>query len=130
MKRPPVKFFVIAGLIVLLAAWNHFRESDQRQLLVAEGFVVSAELESSPAILISESRQQLAVLYPDGFVRTGFGEVASVAVDIQLNKQQEPINRQLVIILKGSSPAEWRVHFKDDQQLEQAKNTLDSLIFN
>ena len=130
MKRPPVKFFVIAGLIALLAAWNHFRESDQRQLLVAEGFLVSAELESSPAILISESRQQLAVLYPDGFARTAFGEVASVAVDIQLNKQLEPINRQLAITLKGGTPTEWRVHFKDDQQLEQAKNTLDSLIFN
>lgn len=128
MKRPPVKFFVIAGLIALLAVWNHFRESDQRQLLLAEGFIVSSELDSSPAILISESRQQLAVLYPDGFVRSPFSEVSAVAMDFQLNKQQERMNRQLVITLRDADSTEWRVHFQNDHQLESAKYTLDKLL--
>ncbi len=130
MRLPPVKFLVVAGVIILFAAWNHFRESDQRQLLLAEGFVVSAELESAPAILISESRQQVAVLYPDGFVRASFSEVAGVATDYQLNKQQERINRQLVITLKDAEVTEWRVHFQNDEQLESARKTLDKWIFN
>ncbi|WP_261844021.1 hypothetical protein [Aliamphritea ceti] len=130
MGLPPVKFIVIAGLIMLLAVWNHFREADQRQLLLAEGFVVTSELDGSPAILISEVRQQLAVLYPDGFVRTSFDQVAGIDMTFQLNSQQERMNHQLVITLKDAAETRWRIHFPNDGLLETAKSSLDRLIQN
>ena len=130
MRLPPIKFIAITCLLILLAALNHFRESDQRQLLLAEGFVVSSELEGAPAILISKTRQQLAILYPDGFVRTSFSGIANIEMVFQRNKQQERMNHQLVITLKDAAETEWRIHFQNDHELETAKYTLDRLIQN
>ena len=124
-----VLHWAILALIVMagLAYWNHQRSNAQLAALQGAGFVVLDQLQGNPKLLVSRSQQQLAVLYPQGYVRAEYAQVSATAVVFDSSAQTD-LNYRLQIQLRSGARPVLEIAYENEVRAEQAKKQLDQLL--
>lgn len=121
--------WIILAIIVMagLAYWNHQRSDAQLKALQAAGFSLSDELSGNPKLLLSRSQKQLAVLFPDGYLRADFDQVDNLEVQHDSNSQTE-FNYRLVISLQGSSRDHVEILYENEARAQATLKKLQALL--
>lgn len=121
--------WIILAIIVMagLAYWNHQRSDAQLKALQAAGFSLSDELSGNPKLLLSRTQKQLAVLFPDGYLRADFDQVDNLEVQHDSNSQTE-FNYRLVISLQGSSRDHVEILYENEARAQATLKKLQALL--
>jgi len=121
--------WIILAIIVMagLAYWNHQRSDAQLKALQAAGFSLSDELAGNPKLLLSRTQKQLAVLFPDGYLRADFDQVDNLEVQHDSNSQTE-FNYRLVISLQGSSRDHVEILYENEARAQATLKKLQALL--
>lgn len=127
--------WVILAVIVMagLAYWNHQRTDVQLKALKDAGFVVSDQLAGNPKLLVSSAQKQLAVVFPDSYLRTDFSQVSGLELRHDSNAQTE-FNYRIQIALKSGSQRgsqnSVEVVFENETRAQTALKKLQQLLKN
>ncbi|WP_432470768.1 hypothetical protein [Amphritea sp. HPY] len=127
--------WIILAVIVMagLAYWNHQRTDAQLKVLKDGGFVVSDQLAGNPKLLVSSSQKQLAVVFPDSYLRADFGQVSGLELRHDSNAQTE-FNYRLQITLKSGSQSgrqnSVEVAYENEARAQSALKKLQQYLNN
>ncbi|MEH6625662.1 MAG: hypothetical protein V7739_04405 [Motiliproteus sp.] len=120
---------VVLIIIAALVFYNKQRTDHLIDRLQAEGFRADQRLASDPIMLVDASQQQLAVIYPDRYLRLGFQQVIGIerALDVNHKDQEE---RLLQINLQGHKEKQVVIEGATPEQVVKWQQLLQQLVFN
>ncbi|MCV6590220.1 MAG: hypothetical protein OIF57_14525 [Marinobacterium sp.] len=96
MKRTRILFLVFLTVMIAVAFVVGRKTADNLELLQAEGFTISRDMNGVPRLLVDEPRQQIAIVDNKGYRKLNYSQIERLEIAFD-GQKEAPVNYRIEI---------------------------------